>query len=82
MAHELSPVERVLLADSNCELCCIDTTLHSVKYRFIVVYRPPSSSFKDRNDLISKTQLLLVDLLNILTHPHHTTILLGDFNLP
>ena len=47
----LSPVDENLLIHSDCELICLDMFLSGYKQRTILVYRPPSSSFK-KEDLL------------------------------
>ena len=63
-----------------CDVLCVDVLVQKFKYRLIIVYRPPSSCFGDKSDLLVKTSLLTV--LTRLTHPTATTLLLCDFNLP
>ena len=52
-----------------------------MKYRIIIVYRPPNSSNESRADLLFGATSLC-KLLNNLCHSHATTSVLGDFNLP
>ena len=44
---ELSQSDLILLQRSECELICCDVISGSTKYRVVMVYRPPSSSFKN-----------------------------------
>ena len=53
--------------------------LSVVKYRFILVYRPPCSSPKS---VIQIKNDLLIDAIYDLHDPHVTTFILGDFNFP
>ena len=79
--HVLSDDDKNLLDNSDCEILAIDVQLLLLKYRLIVIYRPPSSSFSSNADLIAKT-LVLKKLINNLTHPVINTIIVGDLNLP
>ena len=72
--------QNLLLVQSCCEIICFDAVLSDTKYRFILVYRPPHSSFNN-NELFDASESLSV-LIQGLFHRHFTTILLGDFNLP
>ena len=70
-----------LLTDQSCcELVGLDVLLSNVKYRFILLYRPPNTSFKT-GELQYATKSLSTLLYN-LTHNHATSVFLGDFNLP
>jgi len=66
--HILSDDERILLDRSGYEIVCLDTHLGISRYRFIVVYRPPNSSFINKSELLVKTQYLN-NLIKSLTHP-------------
>ena len=50
---ELVRDDLTLLSRSECELICFDVTLGTNKYRFVAVYRPPCSSFKNRDSIHS-----------------------------
>ena len=76
----LSPTDQQYLGRSFCELACFDLLLPGCKFRFILVYRPPSSCFKDNN--LSDATCALIVLLQKLSSVQHTTIIVGDFNLP
>ena len=79
--HILSDDEQKLSDECGCEVICINVVFHQSKYRIVTVYRPPSSCFKNKHELLLKTHML-TQLIKNLTHPNHTTIFLGDFNLP
>ena len=68
----------VLCADSGCEVLHFEIVLKNVKFRIILLYRPPCLS---RN---SNSSNYLVKLLTALVDPHlvDTTVILGHFNLP
>ena len=51
----------------------------SSKIRFILVYRPPNSCLKI--DLPAK-MLALTKVIDKFSATSHTTVLLGDFNVP
>ena len=65
----------------SCEYICIDTQLNATKYRFIVVYSPPHSCYKNRVELINHTHSLL-QLIEQLSNNNFITVILGDFNYP
>ena len=75
--HHLNDEERKLLLDSGCEAVCIDTQLELSRYRFITIYRPPST-LTDVHD----RSINLSNFIAKLTHPQYSTIIAGDFNLP
>ena len=79
--YDLNYDECNIVNACGCDVLCVDVLVQKFKYRLITVYRPPSSCFGDKSDLLMKTSLL-TDLVTRLTHPTATTILLGDFNLP
>ena len=79
--YEMNVEEQCLSDNCGCEILCVDIFFHKHKYRCIILYRPPSSCFKSRHDLLEKTSSLN-NLITRLTHPSITTIVLGDFNLP
>ena len=78
---ELVREDLTLLGRSECELICFDVTLGTNKYRFVAVYRPPCSSFKNRDSLHAATNSLCT-LMNNLCSTKLCTIIVGDFNLP
>ena len=79
--YDLDRDEQNILDSCGCEVLCIDVLIQPFKYRLIIIYRPPSSCFNSRSDLLTKTSQLK-DLIIKLTHPTSTTIIMGDFNLP
>ena len=76
--HSFSNNENQLLIHSGCEVICVDAYLEHLKYRFILVYRPPCSF----NNLTDTKLAALNDLLISLTCSQFRTIVVGDFNLP
>ena len=76
----LSETDQAVLIKSKCELLCLDISTASTKFRLILTYRPPNSSF-DKHILAVATQSLC-DLIYTLFHSHATTLIMGDFNLP
>ena len=79
--HSLSDYQRALFDSCGCELVCFDAQLSLSSFRFILLYRPPNTSCLNKSDLLLKIQQLKL-LIESLTHPHYTTVILGDFNLP
>ena len=79
--HSLSVDQHALSNNTDCEIVCVDVHLNMTRYRFIVVYRPLNSSYLNKTDLLAKPHSLKM-LIESLTHHHHTTIVVGDFNLP
>ena len=79
--YDLDRDEQNILDSCGCEVLCIDVLIQPFKYRLIIVYRPPSSCFISKPDLLTKT-VLLKELITKLTHPTSTPIIMGDFNLP
>ena len=75
--HHLNDEERKLLLVSGCEAVCIDTQLELSRYRFIIIYRPPSTHTDVHDRSIN-----LSNIIAKLTHPQYSTIIAGDFNLP
>ena len=76
----LSDYDRILLEQSQCELIHFDLIFPGNKYRIILMYRPPNSSFI--NSELSKATKSMIDLLHNIVHPRVTTIVMGDLNLP
>ena len=76
----LSTTDQALLANSECDLICLDVFIAVTKYRVILVYRPPNSSY-EKSELIPGVSFLR-DLLYNLTNVNAATVILGDFNLP
>ena len=76
--HSLYDRQRVLLNNSGCETICTDVHLNLSRYRLVTIYRPP---YLNKFDLLQKTQSLKI-LIESLAHPHFSTIVLGNFNLP
>ena len=70
----------ILLAKSKCDLICLDAFIAVTKYRVILVYRPPNSSY-EKSELIPGVSSLN-DLLYNLSNVNVATVILGDFNLP
>ena len=68
----LTSDEELLLYQSCCDLIGLDVLLSDVKYRFILLYRPPHSSFKT-GELQNATKSLPTLLCN-LTHKLATTV--------
>ena len=69
-----------LIIISGCDIVCVDIYFKSVKYRFILVYRPPML-FLPKVDQDHEMQVL-TQILSSLSATKDTTFILGDFNLP
>ena len=67
------------LKTCGCDILCFNIIMHSTKYRFILIYRPPNSSLK--TDLSQKT-LSLLKVINRLSDLQTTSFVLGDMNFP
>ena len=77
----LSPYANSLLIQSRCELVCLNICYFNSKFRIILVYRPPKSSFPDSSSLLNSS-IALSNLLDNLCNIKMSCIILGDFNLP
>jgi hypothetical protein len=65
----------------NCEIICFDIFLGKIIYRFILLYKPPSTSFINVMHLKKAMDIIIIALTE-LTDPQFTTFICGDFNLP
>ena len=72
----LSKTNQMLLDQSRCELICFDLWFAFSKFRVILLYRPPNTSFEYRNDLLLATKST-IELLYNLVHPKFSTIVVG-----
>ena len=76
--YSLNDDEQKLADNCGCDVLCVNAIIQRHKYGFMIVYRPPSSCFKYRSDLLEKTSMLN-ELIAKLTHPNSTNIIVGDF---
>ena len=77
--YEFNQDEHKLMNHCECDILCFDVLISNAKQRFILIYRPPSSTKIELQ--IAKTQSF-VALLTKLVDSHATTFILGDLNLP
>ena len=74
-------VNEHLLVQSGCEVICLDVNFGCDKFRLILIYRPPSSSYDCTNSSLSSS-IALSSLLENICDVQHSCVVLGDLNLP
>ena len=76
----LSTSDQILLDKSQCDLICLDVFILNIRYRIILVYRPPNTSYNKL--VLVPAAVALRYLLYNLAQIDDTLLIMGNFNLP